>query len=75
MKKYYAINVYSGDVWLEHAEATDFDAADRVLARNNFQVILSQDEMLNIFKQFLDTLKEGGGESESKDIHSDRMPR
>ena len=60
MRKYYAINVYFDDVWLEHVEAKDFDAAERELARNNHQVILSQDEMLDIFKQFLDTLKEGG---------------
>jgi len=73
--KYYAINVYANDVWLEHTEARDFDTAERELARNNYQVILSKDEMLVMFKQFLDTLKEGGGESESKDIHSDRMPR
>ena len=43
--KYYAINWYNGEVWVDSGYYNDDDEAEQDLARNNPQVILDQEEM------------------------------
>jgi len=53
VKKFYAINLYEGEVWVERGYYTDENEAEADLARNNPQVILTQEEMQNIIKSVI----------------------
>ena len=53
MKKFYAINLYEGEVWVERGYYTDENEAEADLVRNNPQVILTQEEMRNIIKSVI----------------------
>jgi len=53
VKKFYAINLYEGEVWVERGYYTDENEAEADLARNNPQVILTQEEMRNIIKSVI----------------------
>ena len=51
--KYFAINCYVENAWVEEGEYNSFDEAERDLARNNPQVILNENEMFNIICEVL----------------------
>jgi len=53
VKKFYAINLYEGEVWVERGYYTDENEAEADLVRNNPQVILTQEEMRNIIKSVI----------------------
>jgi len=48
--KYFAINWYNDRVWVESGEFNSRDEAEHELARNNPQLILTEEELLQIFR-------------------------
>lgn len=48
-KQYVAINFYGNDVWVEFTSARSYSDAEFELARNNPQIILSEDEVRKVF--------------------------
>jgi len=53
VKKFYAINWYEGEVWVERGYYADENEAEADLVRNNPQVILTQEEMRNVIKSVI----------------------
>jgi len=51
--KYYAINWYNGEVWVDSGYYNDGDEAEQDLARNNPQVILDQEEMETVVESVI----------------------
>ena len=51
--KYYAINWYNGEVWVDSGYYNDDDEAEQDLARNNPQVILDQEEMETVVESVI----------------------
>ena len=61
--EYYSINFYSvsektGEVWIEKTEAENNEEAEHLLARNNAQLILSEEEFRRLFEKMAKELED-----------------
>jgi len=58
MKKFYAINWYNGEVWVESGYYSNDNEAEQNLSRNNPQVILTREEMQKVIESVIDEFSE-----------------
>ena len=67
--KYFAINWYDDKVWVESGEFSSRDEAERELSRNNPQLILTEEELLQIFRDVGGYVVAASFDKETKRYH------
>ena len=64
--KYFAINWYDDKVWVESGEFNSRSGAEHELSRNNPQLILTEEELLQVFRDIGDYVVTTNFDKETK---------